>query len=346
LIQLTNDELMSAMAKAADSALYFPGYQYKVWGYGEWIAMEGLLSAAEICGNGRYLGFVEGLIHGWFSKHEELVPADHVSPGVALIRLHRLTGHEEYMRRALALADLILSSPRSSRGARLLRPDAEPTVYVDRIYSDPTLFCQLGIATCDEKWFVEAVNYTLEFLDVLKEPETSLLYHGYSDQPHSPIGLLWGRGVGWAMLGLVDELANLPKEVPGREKVLTLMRHMAERLRVLQANDGNWHTVLDHSETYLENSIAAFVFTSFSKAIRHGLLDTSSVPCAKKSWNAFMKALKPDGQIFVSAAAPARDLALYDSLKLGVYPWGQGAALRAIEEESIARGAFNAGLRS
>ena len=325
------------MASVADSSLYYPQYQYKAWGYGEWIAMEGLFSAAEICRNGRYLGFVEGLINGWVSKREELVPADHVSPGVALIRLHRLTGQEKYIRRALALADLMLSSPRSSRGARLLRPDDNPNVYVDCIYSDPTLFCELGITTGDEKWFAEAVNYTLEFVDVLKDPETSLLYHGYSDHSHSSIGLLWGRGVGWALLGMVDELANLPNEVRGREKILTKMRRIAQSLRALQADDGNWHTVLDRPESCLENSIAAFVFTSFSKAIRHGFLDTSFVSSTEKSWNAFMKALKPNGQLLVSEATPAGDLALYDSLKLGVYPWGQGVALRAIEEELIAR---------
>ncbi len=344
-MRLRHGELKSVMEKVADSTLYYPQYQYKAWGYGEWIAMEGLLSAAEICGNARYLGFVEGLVNGWISKREELVPADHVSPGVALVRLYRLTGQEKYIRRALSLAGLLLKSPRSSRGARLLRPDAEPNVYVDCIYSDPTLFCELGITTGDKKWFIEAVNYTQEFLDVLTDPESSLLYHGYSDNSHSPIGLLWGRGVGWAVLGLVDVLANLSKELPGREELLAQMWHMSKSLKNLQAADGNWHTVLDLPESYLENSVAAFVFTSFSKAIRHELLDTTFARCAEKSWNAVVKALKPDGQILVSEATPAGDLLLYNSLKLGVYPWGQGAVLRAVEEECIARGLFDVSSR-
>ena len=91
------------MARVADATLYYPEYQYKCWGYGEWIALEGLLAAARICQNPRYLGFVEGLVAGWISKRHDLIPADHVAPGVALTELYRLTGREIYLQRALAL---------------------------------------------------------------------------------------------------------------------------------------------------------------------------------------------------------------------------------------------------
>jgi ATP-dependent exoDNAse (exonuclease V) beta subunit len=47
------------MARVADATLYYPQYRYKAWGYGEWIALEGLLEAARICENPRYQGFVE-----------------------------------------------------------------------------------------------------------------------------------------------------------------------------------------------------------------------------------------------------------------------------------------------
>jgi hypothetical protein len=53
------------MAHVAEAAIYYPEYRYRVWGYGEWIAMEGLLAAARICQNPRYLGFVEGLVTGY-----------------------------------------------------------------------------------------------------------------------------------------------------------------------------------------------------------------------------------------------------------------------------------------
>ena len=216
------------MTRVADASLYYPEYRYKAWGYGEWIAIEGLLSAAEICGNPRYLGFAEGLVSGWISKRDQLVPADHLAPGVALTRLYTLTGREEFLDRAIAVARLILNAPRSSRGARLPRPDADRRAWVDCIYSDPPLFTSLGLLTGDATWFSEAVAYTLELWEVLVDSELPLLYHGYDDETRSHLGLLWGRGVGWALLGMVDTLAELPATVTGREEILANMSHMAD----------------------------------------------------------------------------------------------------------------------
>jgi unsaturated rhamnogalacturonyl hydrolase len=316
----------------ADAAIYYPEYRYKVWGYGEWIALEGLLAAARICENPRYFGFVEGLIAGWISKRGQLIPADHVAPGVAFIELYQITRKEIYVDRALALADLLLRSPRGATGARLLRPDANQFVYVDCLYSDPPLFCKLAQITGERKWFEEAAAYALEFWSVLVDARVPLLYHGYSDVTRDHIGLLWGRGVGWALLGLVDTLADMPEDIGGRDLLLVHFKDMAVALRDLQAANGHWHTVLDHPETYLENSIAAFVCAAFFKAMRFGFLDSSFQECTRRSWHAFTKVISEDGQIPVSEATPEGDLALYQTLGLGIYPWGQGPALRAIEE--------------
>lgn len=42
----------------------------------------------------------------------------------------------------------------------------------------------------------------------------------------------------------------------------------------LQAENGDWLTVLDHAETYLETSVVCFVCAAFRKALRAGLLDS------------------------------------------------------------------------
>ena len=38
------------MARVADATICYPRYRYRVWGYGEWIALEGLLAAAPTAG--------------------------------------------------------------------------------------------------------------------------------------------------------------------------------------------------------------------------------------------------------------------------------------------------------
>jgi hypothetical protein len=46
-----------------------------------------------------------------------------------------------------------------------------------------------------------------------------------------------------------------------------------------------------------------------------------------------LQAISETGQISVSEATPEGDLALYQRLELGIYPWGQGPVLRAIDEQ-------------
>ena len=102
----------------------------------------------------------------------------------------------------------------------------------------------------------------------------------------------------------------------------------------LQAENGDWLTVLDHAETYLETSVACFVCAAFRKALRAGLPDSSFEGCACRNWAACTRSISESGQLLVSEATPEGDLASFQALGLGVYPWGQGPALRAIEEQS------------
>jgi hypothetical protein len=73
--------------------------------------------------------------------------------------------------------------------------------------------------------------------------------------------------------------------------------------------------------------------------MRAGLLDSSFKECARRSWSSCARAISETGQIFVSEATPEGDVASYEALRLGVYPWGQGPVLRAIEEQLKSSGA-------
>ena len=133
----------------------------------------------------------------------------------------------------------------------------------------------------------------------------------------------------------------MPAEIGGRAELVFRFQSMASALRGLQNENGEWHTVLNHPETYLEHSIACFVCAALLKGMRTGLLEASFGECALRSWNALTGSISKSGEILVSEATPEGDLALYQSLSLGVFPWGQGAALRAIAERM--RSEFAAG---
>ena len=209
LIQQSDQELKRLMTCVADASLSYPAYQYKTWGYGEWIALEGLLSAARICADPKYLEFVEGLVGGWISSRTELIPADHVAPGVVLVRLYEITGQESYLERALALAALLLGSPRSTRGAACSGRTRMPMF---------TLIASIRIRPSSANWVSSLATGSrfgscgihTEILGCSGRSGAFASLSRLQRRDPAPIGLLWGRGAGWALLGLVDELRICP----------------------------------------------------------------------------------------------------------------------------------------
>ena len=84
--------------------------------------------------------------------------------------------------------------------------------------------------------------------------------------------------------------------------------------------------------------MAAFMSVALAKGIRSGCLDRGYEDAAERAWAAMHDRLAPDGTYPVSAATPPGTVREYDDLPLGLYPWGQGAVLRALHERAISLG--------
>jgi rhamnogalacturonyl hydrolase YesR len=61
-------------------------------------------------------------------------------------------------------------------------------------------------------------------------------------------GYGWGRGQGWALLGLVDLLERLPAATEGRPRLLDDLHQLAAGVRDSQDAGGLWHTLI-HDRT-------------------------------------------------------------------------------------------------
>src|SRR5207237_10612696 len=95
-------------------------YPFKVWGFGESIAVHGLLAAG---GHGQT--YAVDMLRRWAESARPLVdePLAHVAPGVPLLELYRLTAEAQFLDRALELATALAATVTGRHGARLHRPD-------------------------------------------------------------------------------------------------------------------------------------------------------------------------------------------------------------------------------
>jgi unsaturated rhamnogalacturonyl hydrolase len=105
----------------------------------------------------------------------------------------------------------------------------------------------------------------------------------------------WGRGNGFASLGLMEGLTYLPPDHPGRAAILGAYRRQMAALKGVQAPEGTWRQVIDHPESYREVTATAMNLASMARGIRLGWLDASYRPVVDRAWSGLSARIAEDG---------------------------------------------------
>jgi unsaturated rhamnogalacturonyl hydrolase len=308
-------------------------YDFTVWFWGDAIAFDGLLEAAELAGDAASERFCRRFAERWAGRPRAW--SDYLAPGAALLRLGLGDA-------AAALGRWFRHDvPRGPGGVHYYRPDLpqfRTTVLVDSLYHVPAFLAALARASGDRAWADDAVEAWGSHVALLRHPQGPLLCHNHDVGSGRRRGYGWGRGNGWAVLGLVDLLEALPRRHPGRAPLLADLRSLARAILPLQDASGFWRTLLHDREAYLESSTAAFFGAAFTKAVRLGLLGPEYARAAERAWRAMLTRIGRDGGFFGvsgvtwAASAPTEELALYKAMPTEVNVWGQGSALRFAAE--------------
>lgn len=109
--------------------------------------------------------------------------------------------------------------------------------------------------------------------------------------------IAWGRGNGFAALGLAEALAVMSPTDPNRARALEIYTRQMEAARKLQAPDGMWNEVLDEPGSYREESATAMLMTAMARGVRAGWLDKSFVRVIERAWRGVAAHVAEDGTI-------------------------------------------------
>jgi unsaturated rhamnogalacturonyl hydrolase len=315
-------------------------YDFTVWFWGDAIAIDGLLDAAELTGDAQALAHAEHFVRRWARR--QLGWADHLAPGDAVLRIAALRDDAELTSAAERLAIWLTEDvPTTADGCPLYRPDLPEyrhTVWVDTLYHTPPFFSRLAHVTGDARWHDVAIGVWEAHSRALFVGDGPLLGHAYDTGRRALRGPGWGRGCGWALLGYLDTLELLPERHPQRAWAEEEARRLAARVVDLQDASGHWRTLIEDREAYLETSVAAFFGAAFAKGVRLGVFDASYEAPLEAAWNALAARIDADGGVWgvsactYAAVNPQDDLAMYKRLPTEVNVWGQGSAMRCMAE--------------
>lgn len=300
-------------------------WRFHCWYWGDAIAIDGLIEAHAL-GAGTYRNHVLDMLQRW---HRHCLPNfdDALAPGSVIIRL--VMDGDLPAPAGDRLLDLLQGLPQAYGAVPALephRPFFRSGLCIDAVYHLPATYALLARWKGDSHFAKKAIRVAIDGMQVLRCQAGWAQWFDPTRKRNNEVA--WSRGMGWAVLGLLD-LVNLLDGV-GTDEVADLAAQVLERLAQAQTADGNWAAVLDHPQADTETSTAAFYVAAALHPAAKGLV---SLPAhvLERAIGACHRALTDDGTYtgVSSDVLPSWDVKTYEHCPTEPSAWGQGAALRA-----------------
>ena len=142
-------------------------------------------------------------------------------------------------------------------------------------------------------------------IDARIQQENGLFWHCRS-APY-----FWGRGNGFAALGLTETLTYLPESHPGRDALLDMYRRLLHGLGHVQEQSGMFRQVLDFSGSYHEFTATCMAGYALARGLRSGWLDSSHQAVVELAWQGVSERIDGEGNVVDGCAGTGAQ----DSLK-------------------------------
>jgi unsaturated rhamnogalacturonyl hydrolase len=173
------------------------------------------------------------------------------------------------------------------------------TGWTDDMYMAASLLGRVAAATEDPRYRDVLGDLLMTYAERLQR-EDGLFVHS----AEGPVA--WGRGNGFAALGLVEALTYLPDEWEGYPRILEIFQAQMEALARHQSPDGSWRQVVDEPESYQELTVTAMAVTAMARAVRIGWLDADRyLPVIDRAWEAVAARVAEDGSVRDACASTA-----------------------------------------
>lgn len=116
--------------------------------------------------------------------------------------------------------------------------------------------------------------------------------------PHSRHGKLhWGRGNGFAAMGLAEALTYIPKTHPKRILLKEMATRQLETLKKYQKPSGMYSQVIDFEGSYEELTATCMIGYSAARGVNRQWLDRSFRGLVERAWYAVSRRIDFDGNV-------------------------------------------------
>jgi rhamnogalacturonyl hydrolase YesR len=165
------------------------------------------------------------------------------------------------------------------------------TGWADDMFMATSVLARVGARTGDSRYADAAGRLLVTYIARLQRDD-GLFIHALTGA-HA-----WGRGNGFAALGMTEALMRLPESWSARAQVLEAYRRQMNALLRYQGEDGSWREVIDQPTAYQELTVTALAITTMSRGVRFGWLDATRFrPVIERAWSAVLERVADDGTL-------------------------------------------------
>jgi len=333
-----------------------PSLPFETWNFGDSVGFEAMMAASDTLGEPGLESFAHGWMRSWATRAQPYGLMDRTAPGHAMVEMAKRREDGALVAACVLLARYLMSAPRlhgvyemwerscliPPYGGEALPPDeaqllAEPPegAFLDCLHFDPPFLTALGRLTGDQCLVDAGVAQALHYIALLQQSSGLFDHFALRGVPNRTFGPGWGRGQGWALLGLLDVIHSLPTDDADRPRLVESARALIGAMVRTQRSDGHWNAVVSDPDCSVESSTAAFMAAAFPRAVRLGVVDDSVLPAARAGLAAALDRTDDQGRLAdVTAAVQASTRpSHYAYVPSGfLVPWGQGPLVMALAE--------------
>lgn len=239
---------------------------------------------------------------------------DSANPGKLLFNLLDETKDNRYKKVIEQLRHQIETQPRTASGGFWHKQIYPNQMWIDGLYMAEPFYTQYTVRYENGKSLDDIARQFELVQNHLVDQKTGLVYQAWDESKEiawanpatgtSPT--IWGRGIGWYMMALVETLDYYPKSNPNYKKLAGYLNQIAKSAVAHKSASGLWYQVADKpdfKDNYLESSASAMIIYSLAKGADKGYLSSAYKKMAQKSFDAYLAAfVKKDknGEIMIS----------------------------------------------
>jgi hypothetical protein len=162
--------------------------------------------------------------------------------------------------------------------------------WTDDMFMAASVLARSGARPAHERDMDRAARLLATYASRLQQPN-GLFNHAVAGPA------AWGRGNGFAALGLAETLSRMPPAHPLRAQLLESYRRQMAGVRANQAPDGAWRQIVDEPGAYREETATAMLLSAMARGVRVGWLDPSYRPTIDRAWRALAAHIADDGTV-------------------------------------------------